>query len=130
MRRRLLFDFACSLRLIDGQAPLAFAPARLSVRRSPLRGAGAWEYLSITERHVAGSYERHHVSIEGRRRNRWGIALRFTGRWTLFLSWSGIMFILRCANPSKSTRSTTRFAEFAALLLHAGDSSLGGRPAT
>lgn len=89
MRRRLLFDFACSLRLIDGQAPLAFAPARLSVRRSPSRGAGAWEYLSITEQHVAGSYERHHVSIEGRRRNRWGIALRFTGRWTLFLSWSG-----------------------------------------
>ncbi len=88
MRRRLLFDFACSLRLIDGQAPLAFAPARLSVRRSPLRGAGAWEYLSITERHVAGSYARHHISIEGRRRNRWGIALRFTGRWTLFLSWS------------------------------------------
>ena len=66
MRRLLLFAFARSLRLFDGQAPLAKALCTPFSAPVPQRGAGAWEYLSITERRVAGSHERCHVSSEGR----------------------------------------------------------------
>ncbi len=45
MRNVLLFDFACSLRVIERQAPLAAeqSPVRLSVRQPASRGGGAWE---------------------------------------------------------------------------------------
>ena len=58
MRRRSLFDFVCSLRLIDGQAPLAFAPRAPFSAPVPLGGRRGVGHLSITTRHVAGSYDR------------------------------------------------------------------------
>ena len=90
MRPLLLFDFLCSRRFIDGQAPRCWRQrtARLSVRRSTLRGAGAWELLSNTERHVADSRDRDHASIEGPRGICRGISLRVTGRCGQVLSCS------------------------------------------
>ncbi len=72
----------------DGQALLAFAPRTPFSAPVPLEGRRA---VGISLNHRATRsrlVSTGHVSSEGRRRNRWGIALRVIRRWTIFLSWS------------------------------------------
>ncbi len=85
MRRLFSFDFACSLRVIERQALLAAEPRTpfsAPVTLKGRRGVGTLSALSIAERRVAGSDDRGHVSSEGARGSYWGVALRFTDKWS------------------------------------------------